>query len=190
MKKYLYFFLALSLVPIVLKAQEQAYDPKEHILWNEFYKLRWDDFQGSAAEDAAGDAATSVQIKAKPYMVKNKVRYNVYALFNKKKSWSRDQSAQLLVHEQLHFDLAEVFARKIRKKIRELSAQNVNDVKVYNQAIQILLQESNEADQRYDLETLHGALDQKQAAWAKQIHDELVALKNYKRHKQVINPGS
>lgn len=190
MKKYLLIF-ALYLVTATINAQDQAYDPKEYLQWNEFYKLRWDDFKGSPAEDAAGDAATSVQIKAKPYLVKNKVRYNVYALFNKNKSWTRDQSsAQLLVHEQLHFDLAEVFARKIRKKVRELSGEGINDVKVYNQAIQILLQESNEADQLYDLETLHGALDQKQAAWAKKIQDELAALKNYKRHKQVISPGS
>jgi hypothetical protein len=180
-------FLLISILSIT---SVSAQTTKEHIEWNEFYELRWDDFRGKPADDAAGDAGTSVQIQAKPYKVKDNVKYDVYTLFNREKSWSRDQSAQLLVHEQLHFDLAEVFARKIRKKIREMTEAGVRDIKAINTAIQAILEESNEADLQYDLETLHGALDQKQALWARKIQDELVALKSYKKHKRVITSGS
>lgn len=182
--------LLFLLTGIFSVASVSAQATKQQIEWNEFYELRWDDFKGKPADDAAGDAGTSVQIQAKPYMVKNNIRYDVYALFNREKSWSRDQSAQLLVHEQLHFDLAEVFARKIRKKIMEMTEAGVSDVKVINTAIQGILEESNEADMQYDLETLHGALDQKQALWAKKIQDELIALKSYRKHKKVITSGS
>lgn len=188
MRKFFPVVLILFCTTTILKAQGDSYDGKaSNLEWREYRKLSWEDFQGKPGENAAGDAGTSVQIKAKPYLIKNKVRYDVSVFFNKDKSWKRDQSPELLAHEQLHFDLAEVFARKIRKKITELNKQDVSNVKAYNQAIQQLLEESNEADRQYDIETLHGALDQKQAEWAEKIKRELVALKAYKKPKQVIS---
>jgi hypothetical protein len=190
MNKTSCIFLAALLAAATAGAQSQVANTKAFIEWNPFYNLKWDDFQGKPGEDAAGDAGTSVQIKAKPYTVGKKVQYDVYVLFNKEKSWSRDQSPQLLAHEQLHFDLAEVFARRIRKKIKELEDQHVTEIKAYNNAIQLLLEESNEADRLYDMETLHGALDKKQETWRKKVNEELLELKAYKKTKHVISSGS
>lgn len=189
MDRFLHSFFLIILTAAGIGAQSQALNNKAFIEWNEFYDLRWEDFQGKPGDDAAGDAGTSVQIKAKPYLVKKKVKYDVYVLFNKDKSWSRDKSIQLLAHEQLHFDLAEVYARRIRKKVRELNEKKIEDVNVYNEAIQKILDESNEADGLYDIETLHGMMDKKQAEWAKKIQNELVSLKSYKKHKRVITAG-
>jgi len=158
----------------------------ELLLWNEFYKLQWDDFQGEPDKTSLGDAGTAVQIKATPFLIKKEIRYDVEAFFNRKKSWVRDTSPSLLAHEQLHFDIAELYARKVRKKIRELQARGVNNIKTYNAAIQALLLESNEVDQRYDLETLHGALSKKQAAWTEKIKEQLASLKKYRKTKRVI----
>jgi hypothetical protein len=189
MNKTSCIFLAAFLTAVVASAQAQAVNPQAFIEWNPFYVLKWDDFQGKPGEDAAGDAGTSVQIKAKPYTVGKKVQYDVHVLFNKEKSWSRDQSPQLLAHEQLHFDLAEVFARRIRKKIQELEDQQVDDIKTYNKAIQALLEESNEADRQYDMETLHGALDKKQEMWKQKVKAELLELRAFKKPKRVISAG-
>lgn len=156
------------------------------LLWNEFYKLQWDDFQGEPDNKSRGDAGTAVQIKAKPYLIKRKIGYDVEALFNRNKSWARDTSPSLLAHEQLHFDIAELYARKIRKKVRELQKRGITDIKVFNEAIQRLLQESNDADERYDLETLHGALSRKQAAWSVRVKQELADLNAFKKPKRVI----
>jgi predicted secreted Zn-dependent protease len=157
--------------------------------WNEYYTLTWEDFQGQATEGSMGDAGTAVQIKATPYYVKDKVRYNVFAYFDRSKSWSRDQSTLLLAHEQLHFEIAELYARKIRQKIADLEKKGVNDVKTYNAAINAILNESNEVDQRYDVETLHGAMQKKQAQWQKTVKQELQSLKFYKKPKNVISVG-
>jgi hypothetical protein len=178
------FFMLTSVV--MLRAQGDATTENNSLEWNEFYRLNWEDFQGSPSENSAGDAGTSVQIKAQPYMVKDKVRYDVSAHFNKDKSWKRDQSPQLLSHEQLHFDLGELYARKIRKLIVELTSQGVKDVKAINKAVHQLLEESNEADRQYDIETLHGALDQKQAEWSRKVREELVALKKFKKPKHIV----
>jgi hypothetical protein len=181
--------LFISITTGSLNAQGDSYSEKNNLQWNEFYKLRWADFQGTPGENAAGDAGTSVRIKAKPYLVKNKVKYDVYVIFNRDKSWKRDESPLLLAHEQLHFDLAEVYARKIRQKISDLSKEGVNDVKLYNREIQLLLEESNEADRQYDIETLHGVMDKKQAEWEKKVKEELNTLKNFKKPKNIIAKG-
>ncbi|MEX2235608.1 MAG: DUF922 domain-containing protein [Cyclobacteriaceae bacterium] len=179
-------FLILWLPATDTHSQPAAEPGSESISWNEFYKLQWHDFQGEPGEGSIGDAGAVVQIKAKPFLVKKKIQYDVVALFNKRKSWSTDQSETLLAHEQLHFDIAEVYARKIRKKINELNDRGVNNIKTYNAAIQDLLLESNHADQQYDLETLHGALPKKQAVWSKQVKEDLSALHRYKKTKRVI----
>ncbi len=183
------FILFFTLITSVAKSQTAYSGERDLMTWNEFYKLQWHDFAGEPDENSNGDAGSVVQIKAKPYLLKKKVMYDVEAIFNKKKSWSRDQSITLLAHEQVHFDIAEVYARKIRKKIKELRDRGVEDVKTYNAAIRKLLQESNDVDAQYDLETLHGMLSKMQASWAKKIEDDLESLQHYKKAKRVIKIG-
>lgn len=181
------FFFIISFLPADKAWSQSDVDPAiDQLSWNEFYKLQWDDFQGEPDEQSLGDAGTAVMIKAKPFLVKNRIKYDVAAIFNRRKSWVRDKSASLLAHEQLHFDIAELYARKIRKKIAEMNERGINDIKVYNAAIHQLLLESNEVDERYDLETLHGAMSKKQAAWVRQVKDELAQLKAYRKTKRVI----
>ena len=181
------FFLVFLWLPVFTCLSQPAGDPEEQLLsWNEFYKLQWHDFRGEPGENARGDAGAVVRIKARPFLVKKEIKYDVVALFNRSKSWARGKSAALLKHEQLHFDIAELYARKIRKRIKELAHKGVNDIKTYNAAIEELLLESNEVDLQYDLETLHGALEKKQASWAVKVKEELAGLARYKKHRRVI----
>jgi hypothetical protein len=179
-------FAAVLLISIShVHAQEAAFNLAS-LAWNEFYKLSWKDFKGQPADNAAGDAGTVVQIKAKPFMVKDKIEFDVQTFFDREKSWKRAEAPELLAHEQLHFDLAELYARKIRQKIAELQKAGVNELKAYNLEVQKLLSESSETDMKYDIETLHGALDKKQAAWAASIKTELAQLKQFKKPRRVV----
>lgn len=157
--------------------------------WRRFDPLEWEDFKGSRPDQYHGDAGTMVKIKAVPYLVKKKVKYHVYALFDKTNSWALEKSPQLLKHEQLHFDIAELYARKIRKKIQQLSGNRKNDLKVYNREIRKLLQESNDFDRLYDIETLHGSLLKKQKEWEIRVERALKALNDFtKKGTTVGNP--
>ncbi|HET9487105.1 MAG TPA: DUF922 domain-containing protein, partial [Chryseosolibacter sp.] len=179
--------ILLLVVTAIAPVAQPAVDAAEQLLsWNEFYKIQWHDFQGEPDESSIGDAGTAVQIKARPFLVKKEINYDVVAFFNRKKSWARDRSASLLAHEQLHFDIAELYARKIRKKIHDLNSKGINNIKIYNNAIRELLLESNRADEQYDLETLHGAMSKKQAAWSAKVKEELTSLGRYKKPKRVI----
>ncbi len=175
--------LILALVSLTATAQTTV----DHKLeWNEYYKLTWDDFQGIPSAESYGDAATSVQIKAKPFYIKDEIHYDVYAYFNREKSWKRSQTPDLLLHEQLHFDIAELYARKIRQEIDRLKRMNVNDVDKINAAVRALLEESNRIDVQYDAETLHGSISKKQKYWSDRVRSDLAALDAFKKTRRVI----
>lgn len=184
---FITFPLLLILLPFsVTLGQNHPYDPARYMEWNEFYALTWENFKAVPADDTFGDAGTVVKIIAKPYKRGNRIDYNVYALFDRTKSWTFEEDPSLLAHEQLHFDLAELAARKIRKKVEELSAQNVKRIKDYNSAINRLLKENSHLDEQYDRETFHGALRDKQELWKQKITSELDALEKYKKERKVI----
>lgn len=186
--KHLKFLLVITFAFISLpgSAQPQDYDPDRYIEWNEFYKLSWDNFENTVSDDTFGDAGTAVKIIAKPYFVGKRIEYNVYPLFDRKKSWVYEKDPALLAHEQLHFDIAELYARKIRKKVATLQAENNKDLSYYNTEINKLLLESNELDMQYDMETLHGGIKVKQTEWREKINVELKTLEKFKKQKKVI----
>lgn len=183
----LYLCALLSVLSTGIAGLKQAPDRHALIEWNEFYELQWNDFKGTPTPESIGDAGTVVHIKAKPFLVKKQVKYDVYAFFDKGKSWYRDRSESLLAHERIHFDIAELYARKIRKKISELRKKGVNNVKVYNKAINQIIEESNETDRRYDIETLHGALTRRQVIWERKVREELSQLDGYKKNRRIIS---
>ena len=181
------FILSLIFTFLIIAASAQIeYNPKTHILWNEYYKLSWDDFKAPKDPSRFGDAGTSVMIIAKPFLEKRKVYYQVYAIFDKSKSWGNNSSEELLAHEQLHFDIAELYARKVRKKVAELRRTGEKKVANYNKAINIILQKSNEIDEQYDKETFHGVISDKQAEWNANISAHLKALEDYKHKPKII----
>lgn len=78
-------------------------------------------------------------------------------------------SDPLLAHEQLHFDMAEWYAVKIR---RALSARGVT-VKRGEEILTRLLQEFDHAQTQYDLDTNHGRLSTVQSRWTEQVQNGL-----------------
>jgi hypothetical protein len=152
-----------------------------HIVWDEFRPLSWEDFRGTVNHASHADAATAISISARPYMHKKRIFYVVDARFIPDQSWCRARSESLLRHEQLHFDIAELYARKARKKISEYRQMGVRDIAEYNAAISKILEESNRIDVKYDFETLHGSLPGRQSSWEKQIALELEILRPFAR---------
>jgi hypothetical protein len=173
--------LLFAIIATALSGWSTIAESDRYILWDEDRKLSWDDFQGIVNHSSHADAATAINIKAKPFIQKKRIFYVVDAYFIPKQSWCRAKSENLLRHEQLHFDIAELYARKARKKISEFRQMGIRDVAEYNRAISKILQESNSVDVEYDFNTLHGTLPERQAAWEKNIALELKILENFSR---------
>jgi hypothetical protein len=177
MNKKLLILLTTAIV--ISSSWTTASHDDNYVAWNGTRKLTWSDFRGAVNYDSHADAATAIHISAKPFYYKKRLFYDVKAYFLPDQSWCRSRSENLLRHEQLHFDIAELYARKARKKISEYRQMGIRDIAEYNKAVEQILQASNVTDLRYDSNTMHGALSERQDRWEKEVHTELAVLENF-----------
>jgi len=156
------------------------------IIWSPDRKLTWDDFKRKPKEGTGLDAESSVYIKPSSVKCENgKVISNVQVLFEPDESWvdPNKKSDALLAHEQGHFDLAEVYARKLRKKLSELASLCEDKKKFADAVKEALRQNSDElrkAEEKYDEDTNHGDDADKQKQAADDIKKGLDDLKDFK----------
>jgi len=154
-------YIVIVLVPL-LDAKGQDSDK---IKWNEG-KLHWDDFRGTVDSCVLHDAYACIGFSYKFKLnSKKQVRAKVYSYFMKSKSWRKFESTELLNHEQLHFDIAEVFARKINKEFKQMIIKGVVDKREFLKRYQELSNEHDVMQDLYDNETLHGKDMEKQKEW-------------------------
>jgi hypothetical protein len=115
----------------ILSAQVK-YESDSIIIWNKQRKINWDDFKSETKSDALNyqDALAYVNLSIKFYpselSCKNVNQIQILAQMYKMTSWvgAKTFSDELLNHEQTHFDIAELYARKIRKAIADFLSIN------------------------------------------------------------------
>ena len=162
---------------------------EKEILWSPERKLVWDDFK--AKHSPYGDitaiaAATQCGISFETNRVTNfkKIKYFVKTYFDVNKSWvsaEGRESQDVLRHEQSHFDLCEIYARRLYK---ELTTANLNiyTLEQANGIYKKVFDEYNERQYQYDVSTGHGTIAEEQEKWNKIIEDELTQLDAYANH--------
>lgn len=108
-----------------------------------------------------------------------KVDYKVEAFFYPTKSWYRPALCNevTLLHEQLHFDISEIFARKMDEEMSKTKfTDNIKqEVRVLYQRI---LKELDDFQRGYDIETDFSRNIEKQKLWQKHIDRLLEADKS------------
>ena len=152
----------------------------EKILWNKDIKLKWKDFQGEVpSEDLVfKKAATCYEIMIESNSFDGAPpNFMVTKYFIKNRSWTVTNSIGVLAHEQLHFDIAELFARKMRKRFLELQQQNENNSETYIKEYYKFRDEEALTQEKYDSEVLFNSLKQKE--WIDCIAKELDELKDF-----------
>jgi predicted secreted Zn-dependent protease len=105
--------------------------------------------------------------------------YTITCHFSKSKSWVLHKTDHILAHEQGHFDIAEVFARKLNKQMSSY-VFNKNTYKTELRNIyQGILDEKEALQNQYDAETNHSINKEKQAEWLIKIQTMLEEYKGY-----------
>jgi hypothetical protein len=166
--------------------------PQRLLCWQAGRHLRWADFQAPAtvlspadpffATSAASCAPVLQVIGTKDETGRNS--FFVTAALDRSRSWVRDplapHSERVLAHEQGHFDICELTARRLRQHItREYESGRDVFAPVFRQALQRLLDEQASLNMRYDQETAHGLLPVPQQQWQQQLGRELAELAAY-----------
>ena len=161
--KILSAFLFFFVLP--LSAQDE-----DIILWNADVKLSWADFKGEPTNTRAAAVTASGLTYSFSTLRKNdaavEVNFEVKSHFYPKESWYRPEVCNdvILKHEQLHFDITELYARKFLERLNKASFTDKAKAEVkaiYNQ----INKELNEYQNLYDSETNFSRNRDQQEAW-------------------------
>ena len=131
--KILLNIIAINFIILSLSAQNNN---DSLIYWEKNWKLSSGDFKAKIPNDCGHDKARSSLALVPSLINRDKsTDIKVICAFNKYESWIIDSSNAILMHEQLHFDIAELFARKIRKGLLVLIKSNQTNPEIYSKLI-------------------------------------------------------
>jgi hypothetical protein len=167
-------FVALS--AIFLMFQHIAFC-QDTINWRPSYKLTSQDFRARPDETSESGALSDCSI-AYSFVYKDDVLSFKYAsFFTRSKSWLKfKDDTTLLNHEQGHFDINELFTRKLKKAFKAYSFNRATVTKDLEAIFEKIWEEEKAYNELYDKETAHSRNRAKQMEWYKTIAAELEKL--------------
>lgn len=170
----------------------------DFILWQENKKLKIQDFKAENKDTIKINrqqflgAISAIRIEYSSFQRnKNSVPdFSIKTYFDPNESWMLLKNDYVLQHEQIHFDLTELYARKMRKSVESLRQKNVTNISIYRKKIQhwnvMKEKASNQFDadnQDYYIKIGQKILFQKnpkQEAWKKKVDRELFQYNLFK----------
>ncbi len=173
------------------------------IEWSPDRKLPKADFQGRTPAQAMNASLSWLDVEAQWECVVGDLFATARATFDPSRSWWRTiygnvwgnagerttatnaqrqarrnvmvLDAQLLAHEQLHFDIAEVAARRIRKRFEDFKdvCHEPGGMAPIQAMVSEIDKELQEEQRRYDRETNHGSNMRAQDQWRRRVRELL-----------------
>ena len=163
--KFITFILLLTAVSF--RAFPQDTDKKN---WDAVNPLQWADFKGPVDETSKHAATTFSGMNytwhRQVTMGHTEFTFTTTAFMNTSKSWIKPgkETAPLLAHEQLHFDISEFFARKLLETLN-----NYHYSLDYKFELDRLYKDMEAArkamEEKYDEQANHGLKKIQQALW-------------------------
>jgi hypothetical protein len=159
------------------------------IPWSADRRLTWEDFRG-VPPAAPGDegARTAYSLFHGARCAGTRFEFDVIAAVLPRESWVTPTvlqnpalSLRSLRHEQTHFDLTEVHARRMRRFFRELVKPcGRSEIELHALADRFTREEAL-AQQRYDDETNYGRMAERQADWNAEAARQIASLRAFER---------
>lgn len=161
--------------------------PKQYetrIEWSANRKLTWDDFKGNPDKKnfptTLALTNSGIGYESGINMFKDGKVF-VQSFFYTNLSWvvPEGRTAYVLRHEQIHFDITEIYTRKLRKDFAEAKITSKDAVKaeaIFNK----VFSEMSKRQERYDEETKRGDKKETQENWEAIVEIELAKYAFYK----------
>ena len=174
------FRITISLVFVLLSSTRR--NDNHLIYWHIRNTVTWRDFRSVSKLPGNEAARISTGIKYSIKIEDKNLTFVVQSFANPKDSYyiKKDKSPKLLKHEQGHFDICEIFARKFRKQLQATTfnpkSAGSKTEKIYRQTLKDL----RKFQMLYDKETNHSIDTAMQAKWNMKIAKILSELGQYK----------
>ena len=170
----------------------------EFILWQENKKLKIQDFKADNKDTVKVNrqqflgAISAIRIEYSSFQRnKNSVPdFSIKTYFDPNESWMLLKNDYVLQHEQIHFDLTELYARKMRKSVESLRQKNVTNISIYRKKIQRWNAMKEKASNQFDADNQDYYIkigqkilfqkNPKQEAWKKKVDRELFQYSLFK----------
>lgn len=168
------------------------------LLWKNTSDLKYEDFKAQQSDTLkAGDhkylgAMSAINIE---YATQKLGKYGIPKVsiknyFDRDHSWMLVKDPYVLQHEQIHFNISELYARKMRKSVESLRQKNVYDIRIYHQKIKYWNEQNQLASDKFDQENddycivISGKVlfkkNPKQAEWKEKIEKELSEMGEFR----------
>ncbi len=177
------------------------------IVWDENRPLTWDDFWGEPPD--IDEFGAEVNVGVQQYLNVNTSHSSdfceyavddvyVFALLDKKFSWAKEGGTDYhLKHEQVHFDIQEINARTMEKKLNEELLEKKfpcpvkdgkfkdkwNNIESHEKAdaiVKEIIQKFEKMADDYETETDHSLIFERQIWWNDEIERLLEETKNFR----------
>ncbi len=170
------------LLPFLAKAQD-----KDFIEWSPYTRLGWSDYLAKPSSTSGAAAITSTAIGVEYHVNDNTLSYSITCRFSKTRSWGRNKTDYILQHEQGHFDITEIYARKLAQELKEYKFNPRKYQDDLNKIYKMVMDEKEDFQNKYDKETDYSRDHEKQAEWLGKIQDELNQTEDFAHYQSTIN---
>jgi hypothetical protein len=183
----------------LLAALAGAAEPIDDEERTTFRQLTWEDFRRTVPR---GQKATGVNTNVVVEMRRAETEEaspgrwvsrpleppSVYAVMNKRLSGvePKGRTEEALSHEQIHFDITEIFARRLYVELQSAEAEGATRLDARNALMQVVrrthqskMDEREEMQARYDDESRDGGRRKQQQEWAEEVAAMLAAEEPY-----------
>jgi len=171
--------------PMVAQEANEAV-PAGALTWSTDRPLGWRDFRARPPAGHAEAAVTATGVVWGFHCAGDVFTFQMTATFIPDRSWvDPSVSIQLgggmgvLRHEQTHFDLTEVYARRMRQSFSTLSRPCDRATDELTQMGDRFVREESSTQIRYDQETANGRAGTAQARWERDVKSWLDGLAAY-----------
>lgn len=180
----LFIFSALLLSNNCLA--QKADTLENYIYWSDETKLLWTDFDELPQRYSEHAAFSVVGYKSQFEMESRYYKATVRTYFDRSESWAKNWVPILLSHEQGHFDLAEVYARKFRMKLKEAMESGDITINKFKQMTEDAMEQLEEAQKEYDLNTNFSMDLRAQLKWNEIIKEKLHQLSEFANPEVIV----
>lgn len=158
----------------------EKFDPQsrdQRIEWQGSDQLEWTDFRAEPPLSLQNIAAVTTSLIQYRYMCTGEnLRFSCKAIFLQDESWVREDSKtrNYLRHEQGHFNITEVFTRKLQATI-DKRVYKCEEEAMLEADIEAVLEKWRDLETRYDKSTKYSLDEKMQKQWVKYIKELLAS---------------
>jgi len=157
-------------------------ETEEFIAWTGDRLLTWSDFQCEPKSGTDAVASTSTSLGISYQMLDGNLSYDISCNFSKIKSWGSMRTDYILAHEQGHFDITEIYARKLHEALASYQFNKRTFKRDIGEIYQSIVKQKEDMQKVYDGETDHSRNRKLQYEWLERIQqllDETAPYSSY-----------